>query len=90
MPADVPAGAAVQHTADWAMLHHALRTVDSDALHAPVRSELRAVLRELAPVLRQKGGGHHEEAAELITAYPAAPDSVRLDLPPRVPPGAPN
>ncbi|WP_030946955.1 zinc-dependent metalloprotease [Streptomyces sp. NRRL S-646] len=90
VPADVPAGATVQHTADWALLHHALRTLDSEALHAPVRSELRAVLRELAPDLRQKGGDHHEEAAELITAYLAAPDSVRLDPPPRVPPGAPN
>lgn len=80
----------MQHTADWALLHHALRTLDSDARHAPVRSEFRAVLRGLAPDLRQQGGDHHEEAVELSTAYPAAPDSVRLDPLPRVPPGAPN
>lgn len=90
VPADVLAGAAVQHTADWALLHHVLRTLGSDALHTPVRSELRSVLRGLAADLRKKGGDQHEEGAELITGYLAAPDSVRLDPPPRVPPGAPN
>ncbi|MEU6348393.1 zinc-dependent metalloprotease [Streptomyces sp. NPDC047072] len=94
---DVPAGAAVQRTVDWALLHHVLRTLDAEVLHAPVRSELRSVLREFAAVLREMGGDHHQrdgdhhrEAAGLITAYLADPGSVRLDPAPRVPPGAPN
>jgi hypothetical protein len=90
VPADVPAGTAVQHTADWTLLHEVLRTLDTDALHAPVRSELRSTLRELATDLRQKNGDHHHEAADFLTAYLTDPTSVRLDPPPRLPPGAPN
>ncbi|MCX5365543.1 hypothetical protein OG864_43395 [Streptomyces sp. NBC_00124] len=90
VPADVPAGAAVQHTADWALLHQALRILDTDTLHAPVRSGLRSTLRELAADLWQKDGDHHHEGAEFLTAYLTDPDSVRLDPPPRLPPGAPN
>lgn len=90
VPADVPAGTAVQHTADWTLLHQVLRTLDTDALHAPVRSELRSTLRELATDLRQKNGNHHHEAADFLTAYLTDPASVRLDPPPRLPPGAPN
>ncbi|MEV7889105.1 zinc-dependent metalloprotease [Streptomyces sp. NPDC002817] len=90
VPADVPAGTAVQHTVDWTLLHQALRTLDTDTLHAPVRSELRSTLRELAADLRHKDGDHHHEGAEFLTAYLTDPDNVRLDPPPRVPPGAPN
>ncbi|HEY8983878.1 MAG TPA: zinc-dependent metalloprotease, partial [Streptomyces sp.] len=87
--AEVPAGAVVQRTADWAVLHHVLRLLGAEGLHAPVREEVRSVVRELAVVLGQ-GDGHRRAGGELLVAYLADPGSVRLDPLPRVPPGAPN
>nr|WP_119611430.1 zinc-dependent metalloprotease [Streptomyces acidiscabies] len=87
--ADVPAGTAVQHTADWAVLQHVLHVLDGGGLHASVRTEVRAVLRRLAVELGQ-GNERRRDAAEFVTSYLADPASVRLEPLPRVPPGAPN
>ncbi|MEX3099554.1 MULTISPECIES: zinc-dependent metalloprotease [unclassified Streptomyces] len=84
--ADVPAGTAVQHTADWAVLQHVLHVLAGDGLHAPVRAEMRSVLRRFAG----ESGERRRDAAELVTSFLADPASVRLEPLPRVPPGAPN
>ncbi|MGX5185161.1 hypothetical protein ACWKT5_20585 [Streptomyces avermitilis] len=80
----------MQHTADWALLHHALAVVDAKVLHAPVRARIRSVLRQLASVLGQKNSDHSQEAAHLLNAHLTGPTSARLDPLPRIPPGAPN
>ena len=91
VPADVPGGTAVQHTADWSLLNHLLTVLRDGTLHAPVRTELRGALRQLATELRQSDDeGPRREAAELISGFLTDPDSARLDPLPRVPPGAPN
>jgi hypothetical protein len=87
---DVVAGAAVQATADWVLLHHLLRTLGADELHAPVRAEIRAVLRQLAGELERARGPQEQEAAELIRGHLTAAASLRVDPLPRIPPGAPN
>lgn len=80
VPAHVPGGEAVQQTADWTLLNHLLTVLADPALHRPVRTELRAALRDI----------DESEAAETIAAYLADPTSVHLDPLPRIPPGAPN
>ena len=91
VPADVPGGAAVQHTADWTLLHQTLATAEDPGLQPPVRSRLRGALRRLADELRpREDDDHAREAAELIGRWLADPDAVRLDPLPRIPPGAPN
>ncbi|MET8978911.1 zinc-dependent metalloprotease [Streptomyces sp. NPDC004539] len=89
VPAQVPAGTVVQRTADWAVLHHVLRVLGEGGLHAPVRAEVRSVVREFAVVLGH-GDEHRRAGGELAVAYLADPGSVRLDPLPRVPAGAPN
>ncbi|MFJ9626476.1 zinc-dependent metalloprotease [Streptomyces sp. NPDC101175] len=87
---ELPGGAAVQHTADWTLLNHLLTLLGDTALHTPVRMAVRGAVRRLATELRCQGDEHADEAGELIRAFLADPGSVRLDPPPRVPPGAPN
>ncbi|MFF3336628.1 zinc-dependent metalloprotease [Streptomyces sp. NPDC002888] len=90
LPADLPGGTAVQHTADWTLLNHLLATLDDPALQPPVRSSLRSTLRRLATDLRRRDDDHAHEAADLIGRHLTDPGPVRLDRLPRVPPGAPN
>ena len=90
VPADLPGGAAVQHTADWTLLNHLLTVLDGEILRGPVRAALRGCLRRLATDLRHQDDDRRREAADLIAGYLADPGSVRLDPLPRVPPGAPN
>ncbi|MBA2813101.1 zinc-dependent metalloprotease [Streptomyces sp. KM273126] len=95
VPSGVTAGAAVQYTAGWLLLHHLLTVLGGTGLHAPVRAEVLAVVRRLAADLRRPAGPGQEgaqeyEAAELLSAYLADPDAVRVEPLPRIPPGAPN
>jgi hypothetical protein len=87
--AEVPGGAGVLRTAGWTVLNHLLTVLDGPGLHAPVRADLRAVLREFTARLRV-WDGEERAAAETIEAYLTDPRSVRLDPLPRVPPGEPN
>ncbi|QNP75446.1 zinc-dependent metalloprotease [Streptomyces roseirectus] len=87
--ADVPAGVVVQRTGDWTVLHHALRVLEGDGVHAVVRAELRDALRRFAEEVRL-GDGHRRAGGELVVSYLADPAAVRLEPAPRVPPGAPN
>ncbi|MFJ5104387.1 zinc-dependent metalloprotease [Streptomyces sp. NPDC088554] len=90
VPAGVLAGEAVQHTANWVLLHHVLAVLEGDALHAPVRALVRSALRGLADRLRTGEGTQGREAAELISATLADPAVARAGSLPRIPPGAPN
>lgn len=94
VPADLPAGEAVQLAANWVVLDAALNLLDSGRLHPQVDAEVRVALAEQAGWMKfNPGQGSVRDsrliAAKLITDYLNDPRSVKLRPLPPIPPGAP-
>ena len=91
--ANVPAGAAVQMTANWVVLDALLNVLESGQLHAPVEAEVRSHLRQWQRQLNSSGSdaqnAHRREAADYLSRYLADPTSVKRRALPPIPPGAP-
>ncbi|MDI4632640.1 zinc-dependent metalloprotease [Pelomonas sp. V22] len=86
----VPGAAPVQTAVNWVVVDGLLGLLDGGRLHAGVDAELRQRLRDLAQWLqKQPAEANRREAAALIQAYLANPQSVKLRRLPAVPPGAP-
>lgn len=89
----VPAGVAVQMTANWVVLDALLNTLDSGQLHAGVEAEVRSHLRTWQQQLASPSGAtqnaQRREAAEYLARYLADPTSVKRRALPPIPPGAP-
>ena len=94
IPAKLPAGQAVQTTANWVVLDALLHTLEDGNLHASVEAEVRSALQGWQAWLAQNAGSGNgaasrTEASRLIGKYLADPKSVKLRSLPVIPPGAP-
>lgn len=91
IPANLPAGTAVQDSANWVVLEAMLRTLDGGQLQPTVQAELRQHVRELGEWLSANGKGNAQrrEAAQLVQRYLADPSKVKLRPLTAIPPGAP-
>jgi hypothetical protein len=89
-PDGLTAAAPLQTAANWVVVDALLGLLDGGRLHAGVDASLRQRLRALAQWLqKQAPEASRQEAAALILAYLANPQSVKLRRLPPVPPGAP-
>lgn len=91
---NIPAGDAVQTSANWVVLDSLLNAVDAAQLDAQVDASVRASLQKWQAWLAKNSGpddvsASRSEAAELIRKYLADPKSVKLRPLPVIPPGAP-
>lgn len=94
MSPNLPAGEAVQTSANWVVLDALLHALDDGRLHAQVDAQVRASLQAWQRSLAKSGGDGRDaasrsEAASLIGKYLQDPTSVKLRPLPVIPPGSP-
>jgi hypothetical protein len=89
----IPAGQALQASANWVVLEALLRSLDGNQLqpsvHAEVRQSVRALGAWLAANAKGADAAQRREAADLVERFLANPSGVKLRPLPAIPPGAP-